>query len=449
VTDYNVVVSINGKSVEKADLYWVDADLQFIDDSDKPNNDIYTGLKETSNDGVITSEKHDPSITTSDAAFAPVEGLNPTSGSTWQYGVLPVSNRIHRVGKLANKTMVLTGLKVNVENKSKIGSIEALSNGTVKATSTKSGVMKVMNYLNNSSVGSDMTFTAGGTPVTYAGKGTTTIEKDLTVDVTWDKEVPTAGFVSYAPMSVKGSNERIVYLHVTDKFGNAYYKDSEGNPVKATFMVKGSGKLQYETAADVWADAPVGGAEVTLSEYGYARVKVLRDGDGTADITATVDGISGETFVETLKWADLKTGEKFAIDAAGLAAGDLAFDAEKGTITIPMNKEMYTGSASRPTLINELFTVTCTDTNGTQEWTVKGVETDGTNLIIKVAPVTGSFDNNSTIAVVYSDHQLPAKSNDDVVYGLYSVDGIKLQNGAHVEFVVKNNTAADISSFTS
>lgn len=380
---FNVSYVVGTETVTKdwVDLYWVDANLYFEPDANTLQ------IAKTTFDAPVVDTKN-------------VFDVVPTVGSNWAYEVRTNGDLLGKTlsGTLAGyNTVEINGLSIQTTvGTDSVGTVTNNSNGKANATSTKAGYTKLVNVLDNSSVGKDVTFTfsgaAGKAAVTVinAGTGAPTLDKKLTLSINWTAGVPTANII--IPTSLKAdvtSTKVPVYVEV---------KDANGNPLKdktATLKVTGAGAVTTPTA--------------TTDENGIAAFEVTPDGAAagtTSSIVATVDGLTG-TYASSIKWVDVSK-----LDA--LKITKVAYDYTAKTIKLTFNNDIYADS-----VIAEQFTVTYA---GVKQL-VTGVAVAGNTVTLNVPALTTVNGDDDFVVTIASATKTDIKS---IEYGFVSVDGQSL-----------------------
>lgn len=378
-SQYDAKLVIAGKSTDSADLYWVDANLYFKDK-------VQTGFKEVTTSAV------------SPAAVTVGMDINPDAGTTWMYGVQTKGTKAQK-GKLAGKEITINGLGITMsKSSSSVGTIESLADvkGAVKATSTKGGEMDIISKIDATTLTKDVTVSEG----TFAGTGATSINKKLTISVIWKAAGLTASYVNpTGTRTTAGTKD--VYLKVTDSYGNAV----SGSAV--TFKA---------------ADGTVSSTPVKTNAYGIAKATVTK---GTATTTtttvsATVDGISTDTFDQTIVWVNTADVKTLAIDDGKNVDDTFVtnYDKDKKTVTLTFNDDVVASS-----VVKELFTVTYKGQSATNQLVVKSVAVNDNVVTLTLADVPSLVDARDTVEV-----EIKATTVKGVEYTLTSLAGSSYNN---------------------
>ena len=354
-SQYDAKLIIAGKSTDNADLYWVDANLYFKDK-------VQAGYKE------VETTSTNPSKTTAGM------DIQPDAGTTWMYGVQTVGTKA-KYGKLADKSITINGLGITMsKSSSSVGTIETIADvkGAVKATSTKGGQMDITSKIDATTLTKDVTVSEG----TFAGTGATSINKKLTISVTWKASGLTASYVNPTGTRTTGSSKD-VYLKVTDNYGNA---------------VSGSA-VTFKTDDGKTATA-------STDANGIAKTTVNKGTDATTTVSATVAGISTDTFDQTIVWVNAADVKTLAIEAGKNQVDDTfltSYDKDKKTIALTFNDDIVASS-----VVKEMFTVTYNAAAGTTN-----------QLVVKTATV-----NDNVVTLTLSDVPSLVDARDTVTVGI-------------------------------
>lgn len=320
--NYDVILYIGKEKATTADIYWVNADLAFkksVSDADylRTNNDTAT----------IDTDK-------------------PVVSTPWQYAVKTVGNifedkadthvesyykKFKDPGTLEGFDISIDGLKINTtfdeDNK---GKYKVSGNGVVDATSSFEYKDTIINELNGTSVGTNVTFTAkkGDVTKTYecVGEGNANLQAKMKLNVSWEAQGSMLSITSPAGTTISlnaaggtGSVEgkggpgthfygyTDLYVKVTDATGK--------NPKEGTRVWFKSG-----TDKDRFSDG--NGSITTWAKTdgnGVAHV-VLNVADATQKssvVTASVDGVD-EVATTTINWVNYE--KAFGLVNAGLSS---------------------------------------------------------------------------------------------------------------------------------
>jgi len=396
---YQLGYVLGGKTVTAphVDLYWLDANLYFEPDANTTES--------------VSTSTGQPAVVTSSQI-----SVRPTVNEHWAYEVR-TSGDIQNACDLAAgnyNTVEITGLNIGttVGIGSK-GTVTDNANGKANVTSTVAGKTQLVNVLNRSSIGTDMTFTAKSTdawraPITldYVGTGTPTLDKKLTLDVDWTAGVPTADFI--VPTSDKAdivtarANGVDVYVQVHDANGNVL-RDK-----KVTMRVVGD-KGEVEGALT---------AEVVTNQFGIAKFNVKPNAAAVAGDAATLRveaaDIAG-VFSYNLKWIDVSLIDNSSQGKFKIADGNgnAVFNATDKTIKLTFTNYVYA-----PSVIKEEFTV---NYNGIPQ-TITDIEVANNTITLKIPGLT-QFDDAKDFDVTIAGAPVSKTVDDGVQYRIVSADG--------------------------
>ena len=396
---YQLGYVLGGKTVTAphVDLYWLDANLYFEPDANTTES--------------VSTSTGQPAVVTSSQI-----SVRPTVNEHWAYEVR-TSGDIQNACDLAAgnyNTVEITGLNIGttVGIGSK-GTVTDNANGKANVTSTVAGKTQLVNVLNRSSIGTDMTFTAKSTdawraPITldYVGTGTPTLDKKLTLDVDWTAGVPTADFI--VPTSDKAdivtarANGVDVYVQVHDANGNVL-RDK-----KVTMRVVGD-KGEVEGALT---------AEVVTNQFGIAKFNVKPNAAAVAGDAATLRveaaDIAG-VFSYNLKWIDVSLIDNSSQGKFKIADGNgnAVFNATDKTIKLTFTNYVYA-----PSVIKEEFTV---NYNSIPQ-TITDIEVANNTITLKIPGLT-QFDDAKDFDVTIAGAPVSKTVDDGVQYRIVSADG--------------------------
>ncbi len=396
---YQLGYVLGGKTVTAphVDLYWLDANLYFEPDANTTES--------------VSTSTGQPAVVTSSQI-----SVRPTVNEHWAYEVR-TSGDIQNACDLAAgnyNTVEITGLNIGttVGIGSK-GTVTDNANGKANVTSTVAGKTQLVNVLNRSSIGTDMTFTAKSTdawraPITldYVGTGTPTLDKKLTLDVDWTAGVPTADFI--VPTSDKAdivearANGVDVYVQVHDANGNVL-KDK-----KVTMRVVGD-------------KGEVGGGltqDVITNQFGIAKFNVKPNAAANPGDAATLRveaaDIAG-VFSYNLKWIDVSLVDNSSQGKFKIADGNgnAVFNPTDKTIKLTFTNYVYA-----PSVIKEEFTV---NYNGIPQ-TITDIEVANNTITLKIPGLT-QFDDAKDFDVTIAGAPVSKTVDDGVQYRIVSADG--------------------------
>ena len=386
-TKYDVVLKVvKDETVESADLFWADADLKFVDKVNTPVE-------------VKTS-------TVANAVKTGAEGaaINPEVGTSWFYGVLTEGTFFNGTTTAA---IDIKGIDATVRKSAdSVGTMESLGEGTAKATSTKAGNMDIVTKIDATTGTSKATIEKDG--YAFAGIGTPSIDKKLTLNVVWGAKGITASYiVPTGARRVTTAGAFDVFIKVQDNFGNAKaenVKFSLDNP-KVTL-----------SAQNVTSDSTTGIAKVTLTPNAVAAGE-------TVTVTAKV---GEETYDQTFR---------FVAPSDALAVKETKnndtkeyltkYDKDTKTITLTFNDDIVTDS-----VVKEMFKV---EFDGTTEYAVKSTTVSGNVVILTLVDAPQTITATTKIKVTTAN----TTTVDDVTYTLTSTNGMTF-NGDTVIWASNN-----------
>ena len=368
-SQYDVKLVIAGKDTKKADLYWIDANLTFTDKvgGTPVTTDALNPVKDTTGMDV-----------------------KPKTGTTWIYGVKPVGVTA-TYGALKDKAIEINGLGITMSKTvASVGTIETLADvkGSVQATSTKGGDMDIVSKLDSSTLTNNVTVSNG----TFAGTGTTSISKKLTIKVKWEAAGMTASYVVPTGTRVVSGSSVTAYLKVTDNYGNV----QPGKTVKFKFD---------DGNADV--------NNATTDQNGIAKASFTYKSAATTTVSATVDGLGNETFDQTFVWVDDSASVNIS-KAEGVDSYVTNYDKDKKTVTLTFNEDIVESS-----VIKNMFTVTYKPYSGSNvQLVVKSVAVNGNVVTLTLADVPSLTDARDTVEVVVGTPTV-----ESVDYKLTAING--------------------------
>lgn len=375
--DLNYVLGKTKVAAELVDAYWFDANLLF-----EPNAST-TEKAKTEYDNPVKDTKNEFKI-------------EPTVGSHWTYEVRVIGDLadIKLGGSLEKATSVsVSGLTIQTSkgSSSEAGDVTDASNGKANVTSTKAGTTKLINVLDKNSITSTsdikFTFEGNNTEVLYAGEGTTSLDKKLTLSIDWNAGVPTAEIIiptsKKAPVTSTGVK---VYVVV---------KDASGNPLEkktVNLTNAGAGTLNKVTA--------------TTNKDGVAEFTVTPDANTpagkSAELVAKVDGLN-TSYTSSIKWITAPVDEFKVIEAA--------YDPTAQTVKLTFNNDIYSDS-----VIKEQFTLK-----------YNGIEQLLADATVSGNTVTLSLPRLNTVdAVTPFEVSIKPEIKDSIEYGFVSVDAQSL-----------------------
>lgn len=198
-------------ATDKADLYWVNANLKFT--------------------GSVNTEDNAPSAATTDDKDIVTAGtddqaaLEPTVGQKWEYRIGVTSGKV-KGGVLAPTTPVtvtINGLKLKYETSGEGSFAEDENLSVVTATSEKSGKFEILGKIDNTSLtNSNITFTVGANTYEGVGSGNTNLNKKLTLKGEWKPDGEKIQIIApngATALATAGSKINL-YVKLTDNHGN-------------------------------------------------------------------------------------------------------------------------------------------------------------------------------------------------------------------------------------
>ena len=280
---YNVVLTIGGENVEKANLRWVNPGLSFT-----------TAPKDVYNDSILPNQNADWLVVDtlskkigdlSDRNKELFEkALAKETGKEWIFGYEVIgetqdADRTNNEGKTDIDVLAIEGLKVDISKSAKGDLVtEGMPNGVVKVKSSENGGTKLKGTINKDSIvsGTDVYFYVD---VNDNGKidsnekyknvgveGTPSFDQSLELPITWGIEGQQLELVS-----PKGKNFAVnagdeVYVKLGDAFGDAI-GSTKLDKVTVTYTKK-KGTTDEETVANP-----------TTSPEGLITIKLKADTD--------------------------------------------------------------------------------------------------------------------------------------------------------------------------
>ncbi len=401
---YQLGYVLGGKTVTAphVDLYWLDANLYFEPDANTTES--------------VSTSTGQPAVVTSSQI-----NVRPTVNEHWAYEVRTSGDIKPACDMLNYTTVEITGLNIGttVGIGSK-GTVTDNANGKANVTSTVAGKTQLVNVLNRSSIGSDMTFTAKSVnawepaiTLDYVGTGTPTLDKKLTLDVDWTAGVPTADFIvptsDKADINEAKTNGVKVFVQVHDANGNVL-KDKE-----VTMKVTGDKGLVNGQASAKVTTTPLGIAEFTVTAKSDA------DAGDAATLVVEAADIAG-VFSYNLKFIDVSAIDNSSQGTFKVAGdvGDVGytvFNSTDKTIKLTFTNYVYA-----PSVIKEQFTVGYgNDTDGYVPQTITDIEVANNTITLKIPGLT-KFDNANIFKIDIAPTAVTKTVTDGVEYRLVSAD---------------------------
>ena len=197
-------------AVEKADLYWVNANLKFTADANGA-----TAADAATNDAT------DIAVAGTDTVAA----LEPTVGQKWEYRIGVTSGKVNGgvLAPTAPVTVTINGLKLKYETSGEGSFAEDEKLSVVTATSEKSGKFEILGKIDNTSLtNSDITFTIAGKTYAGVGSGNTNLNKRLTLKGEWKPDGEKIQIIAPngATALAQAGSKISLYVKLTDNHGN-------------------------------------------------------------------------------------------------------------------------------------------------------------------------------------------------------------------------------------
>ena len=375
-TQYDVVLKVvKDETVESADLFWADADLKFVDQVNNP-----VEVKTSTVDNAVKTGTKGATI-------------NPEVGTSWFYGVLTEGTFFNGTTTAA---IDIKGIDATVtKSADSVGTMESLGEGIAKATSTKAGKMDIVTKIDATTGTSKATIEKDG--YAFAGIGTPSIDKKLTLNVDWGTKGITASYIVPTGTRVVTTAAFNVFIKVQDNFGNAQDKRVE-------FSVDDNSKVTFSTPANV----------VSNADTGIASVKLQPTATVVAGDTVTVTAKVGEeTYDQTFR---------FVAPSAALAVKETKnndtkeyltkYDKDTKTITLTFNDDIVTDS-----VVKDMFTVKF----DTTEYAVKSTAVSGNVVVLTLVDAPQTITADTVITVATKDNY---DADDGVTYTLTSTNGM-------------------------
>ncbi len=406
---YQLGYVLGGKTVTAphVDLYWLDANLYF-----EPNANTTER---------VSTSTGQPAVVTSSLL---VEKVQPTVNEHWAYEVrtsgdiAPTCDLFRDNYSIVEITGLNIGTTVGVGSK---GTVTDNANGKANVTSTVAGKTQLINVLNRSSIGTDITFTAKSTdawraPITldYVGTGTPSLDKKLTLDIDWTAGVPTADFI--VPTSDKANirvakNDGVkVYVQVHDANGNIL----RGKKVEME-VTGDKGDVSSDNGVTFAQTATVSTNDLGIAEF-TVKAKSTADAGDAATLVVKAADIAG-VFSYNLKFVDvdaIDNSSQGTFKVAGKVGevGYTVFNPTDKTIKLTFTNYVYA-----PSVIKEQFTVKYNNV----PQTITDIEVANNTITLKIPGLT-QFDDAKDFEVVISNTPVSKTIDDGVKYTLVSTD---------------------------
>ena len=387
-SDYSVRLYIGDGKVSTADLYWVNADLGF-------QRDVNRKFDRTNNNEIT------------------VDAHKPTASTPWQYAVKTLGNTFTKAdydypGVLEGYDITIDGLKINttIDSDNK-GSYKVVGNGAVDTSSKLTGKDRIINELDGTSVGKDVTFTAKADnepTLTFkcVGEGSANLLAKMNLNISWEAKGIKSAFVSPTGTTIarneveesdkvdNGSVE--LFVKVTDETGL--------NPIKGKTVTFTSNNTGIDTFSANSAKTDANGiATVTLQTKSMSDTAIK-----SSIITAKVSD-TDEVATTTINWT--KYDKAFGLVNASPVEGN------NKQIELTFNDDVQSASVKK-----ELFKIVDKEENP-----VEVVDAVANGKYVKLT-LNKDLAKNSYTVTVKKDKMI-----DGVKYNLVSSKGIGIAYG--------------------
>lgn len=371
---YDVKLVVKDKTVDQADIYWVDAALAYTPSAVEYNDEPDIQLTYTSRSKTIPTSK-------------------PNAGEKWEYGVYVTSSTLVD-GILGGCTASINGLKTKY-------TISGMTNGVTVTSakdgasavleSSKGGLTKLKAALDTTALNDNATVTvtdANGNvkDAVFAGTGSVNIFDTITIPVQWESTGVTASWVN--PYSTKSAANRTVFLKVVDSKGNAL----SGKTVKFTNTVETSATTNSDGIAKATVNKPIDIATTP-----------------STIVTAEVAGIT-ETFSTTVNWTNSN------VDLQPVQA--VYAQGTPDTITVTFNKDVDAASVTA-----KEFTVNTGSGDDLAKYTVANTSVNGNKVVLTLAGSNVLSGKSATFTVTVGKATI-----DSVDYNILAEDGSALSD---------------------
>ena len=292
--DYKVRLYIGDKTATQADIYWLNADLEF----QKSVNAPY-GIQRTNG----TTEK--------------AETNAAKVNTDWEYAVKTVGNKFvsedassasyekefKYPGTLENADITIKGLNVNTtfddDNK---GTYKVVGNGVVQGASSYIDTDTISYAIDETSVNKDVTFIADfGTEekeYTCVGEGTPNLNAVLNLQTKWEAGDTKLNMIT--PLGTTVSKDTVtVKVKVSDETGK--------NPLaKDVYFQSNNGTLNSGLTDDMDGDGTNDSVKdrSTVANHGVVAITLKREKGTTSTVlTASIKGVD-QVASTTINWVD-------------------------------------------------------------------------------------------------------------------------------------------------
>ncbi|MCI5501818.1 MAG: carboxypeptidase-like regulatory domain-containing protein [Lachnospiraceae bacterium] len=448
-SNYNVKLSIGNTTVNNADLYWVNADLQFLSSVGEGT------FRKADNKDIINTTSNDT---------IDVDVKDPTVGTPWEYGVKAVAGKIAENdengnhGQLAGYTIDIDGLKIfteySDENKGKYTAVEG-EKGKVVGSSEIANKDRISAKINGDSVTDKVTFIATDKygkslpPFTCVGEGTPNMNAKINMNVKWQPKGVTISMIAPQGTTMKGDTVKL-YVRLTDSTGKSPLSEQEVE------IASGNAGDKLASTKDEVLGATAGkSVKVTTNKYGVAEVWVkARDIDEdyqSSIITAKVDEME-QTASTTINWLNDDKTPAFGVVKAAKT--------DEKQVTVIFNHDI-----NGDTVKAGNFKLTGENASGKEvQYDVTSVKASGNSAVLTLSETlpagkyTVAINNNYSVdGIVYTPADVVGQTIDSTDGKLNKVDFYSAKtatfdlelNDDKDGFVIKNmNSPVDIMDDT-
>ena len=430
-SSYDVVLTVNNETVEKAEVYWVSAAIAF---TNMVNNDSTGTTVNTADTGNAATTVYAKS---GETRMYNTQVIPAGTDFSTQYSGWSINGNY----STAVNAAVLTGANADVDiTNATVGTVTKEADNAVTVTSTKTGSGSIVYTLNSDSkiaAGATITFTnqynsSDKKTLTLIGEGAASFDEKMTVTYVYGTEGLSISFIDASLMGTKSSDkDKVAYIKVTDTNGNplkdkivelstastmATLKSKDTVTALDPATVSGSAIAgTVTTGADgIAAFSIVGNATIAKAYNVTVTAKVL-DNDDPTKYDSTVSAVSN---VYSFKADDVA----FAVTSSAIEVSD---DASGYTVvTLTANENILQSS-----LIADQFEVTLTESGTARTFNASGirsVKADGKKIVITLNTKKG-FETaaGNSVQVDYA-----SADKDSVTYAVTSTLGSTLADGS-------------------
>lgn len=417
---YNVKIIIGGQDTKLADIYWVDAGLQFADkveDKSKPVDPRF--WNSWTNNNVIIGENHGKLEEGKDPTDK-IDGRNV--GSHWIFGYEVVG----RVGVAGIEVPDITNIPVNI-SKDSLGEMdqEGCENGVVKLYSEKIGTTRLRGEITDKAFDPEkqvmFTIRKGIETKEYpnVGEGTPTIGSSITIPVSWNPVGLNISIVSPLGTRLDKDTSTYAYIKLSDNFGNPIIERD------VTYSITGLNEKDEETGE---IKNKIKG---TTNDKGLIPIELKAPEEWTPEkytttITASTDNDQIVATPYTLQYSE-SNATKFGLVNARWDKDRSGADTDVivATFSVPVrviNKSLFTVSAK-----GTVYEVTSAEIDSE----------DRRNVILTLGNsggAIGKFGEATDVTVSLADEVID--SNDGMRYKAADENGTTLTSGyTSIKFV--------------